>query len=786
MFGTSHRRPIGLYAWDEVRPEESALGFLLRMAEENGHPSTDSTVMDVGVRRAGIARGVPEHINRLAAEGRTTPAALLANSPLLRDDDKLVLRGHVVDKYLHFGVRRLCPGCIAESDHHRFWWDLVPVSTCPRHQLELVGTCPCGAELSWRDGGVSICTDCGAQDRYRFERRPADAKVLRSDAYILSRFGVGSGEAVPVLDALPMPDVFKMLERIGSACEGYSRTWRSAKTLGVPLGIVQAGGFEVLADNKVEELLTRIYDGYLAQGGKPDDGFGRCYGWLYHWFNHKRSAQFSPSLAQAILLHGAARFPVVPGVRLGKLPDRARRKLSLKAAAAKAGTSVFAMRNIGLALGLISPDRRSGRHLSFPVDEVARIARDLKGALSLEETQARLGIGLQAIREIMSNGSLVPALKGGGPRHVFVFRPADVDDLLRKLTGGAKIVNKSSEGLLAMSRLGRGRAATIGGCVRLILDGKLRIRERLKEGVGLQGMFIDKLELDAAVKPTTGEMVSFAAAARLMRLNARGLRLAIGLSMFPGVEPSAKALPARHVEAFARKFIMMGEIKERIGGYFRTLKEQIERAGFKPDRKLEKCLSSGYLRAEVAPFLEKLEHGEVSLDMPPPPRNAVIEETRRILEEADRPIGTKELLLLLRENNVRLGPSDTDRFFYATMNEEKLEFAYIVGAGWWLRRRAFMGRIFLADRKIPSYHDMVDDEIVASVRQAKSPMMPDDIIAGLAKKRIAIASSDPISYLRRMAIRRPEVVRFHGKGYWDAARPWQPAGYIPMAKKRAA
>ncbi|MDA9414051.1 hypothetical protein XH81_04105 [Bradyrhizobium sp. CCBAU 25360] len=220
-------------------------------------------------------------------------------------------------------------------------------------------------------------------------------------------------------------------------------------------------------------------------------------------------------------------------------------------------------------------------------------------------------------------------------------------------------------------------------------------------------------------------------------------------------------------------------------GYFPTLKDQIERAGFKPDRKLQKCLNSGYLRAEVEPFLEKLRQGEVSLEMPPPARDAVIEEARRILAEAERPIETKQMLSMLRKK-VRLGPSDQDQFFYATMNEERQEFVHLVGAGWWLRRRAFMGRTFPADRETPSYHDMVDDEIIAIVRQAKCPMMPDDIVAGLAKRRIAIASSDPIVYLRRMAIRRPEVVRFHGKGYWDSARPWQPAGYVPTAKKRAA
>jgi hypothetical protein len=254
-------------------------------------------------------------------------------------------------------------------------------------------------------------------------------------------------------------------------------------------------------------------------------------------------------------------------VRLGKLPEQARRRQSLKAAAAKAETSVFAMRNIGLARGLISPEGHQGRHLSFPAEDVDRIAGDLKGAVSQEETQARLGIGLRPMREIMSNGSLAPALRGGGQRHAFVFRPGDVDELLKTLAGNAPIVRKASDGLLAISRLGRVRAATIGRCVRLILDGKLRVRERLQRAPGLQGLLIDHDELTAAVRPAGSELVPFAAAARLMRLNARGLSRAIAIGMFPGVEKGAKALPAKHVEAFAKKFIMMGEIKERLGGY---------------------------------------------------------------------------------------------------------------------------------------------------------------------------------------------------------------------------
>ncbi|WP_027584260.1 hypothetical protein [Bradyrhizobium sp. Ai1a-2] len=78
---------------------------------------------------------------------------------------------------------------------------------------------------------------------------------------------------------------------------------------------------------------------------------------------------------------------------------------------------------------------------------------------------------------------------------------------------------------------------------------------------------------------------------------------------------------------------------------------------------------------------------------------------------------------------------------------------------------------------------MIDDEIVEMIRKASAPMMSDEIVSGLARKGITTAATDPVQYLRRMAIRRREVVRFHGKGYRDAARPWKPEGYEPTVKK---
>ena len=58
--------------------------------------------------------------------------------------------------------RKVCPACLEESRHHRFWWDFVAVTTCPRHKLRLVDRCGCGSDtlLTWKDANLFYCGDC--------------------------------------------------------------------------------------------------------------------------------------------------------------------------------------------------------------------------------------------------------------------------------------------------------------------------------------------------------------------------------------------------------------------------------------------------------------------------------------------------------------------------------------------------------------------------------------------------------------------------------------------------
>lgn len=771
---------IGLTRWRPIQPEETAQGLLLRVAELQGHKSTDRTERAAGISRSRLAHGFVDQIRTFAAEVNQDFESVAADSPVRDEKGRLCLRGHLMGDLLDFGPRRLCPACLEEAWHHRFWWDVRPITTCPRHGIELVGACACGTKFGWRGGGLVRCSSCGNTDVARLPRKSADAQALRADAYLLSRFGAGAAESVPMLDAIQLRGVFETLERIGAACAGYSYEWQSAESLKEPLAAVQARGFEVLADGKLDDVLTKIYDGFIAQGGKPEEGFTSCYGWLYHWFNHKRGAKFSPLLAQAFLKHGAARFPIVPKARLGRIEPVAERKLSLKAAAKKARTSVFVMKSIGLARGLIRTEKRSGSQISFPAEEVERIARDLNGALSLEETSAHLGLGRKTMVSLMEKGALQPALRGGGRRHDYVFRRQDVEGFLAKLAAGARRVRVPPPGHFAIARLGRSKAATIGECVCKVLEGRLRIRAQVEGRTGLQALFVDPGELSDAV---ADDVLSFGAAAIRMRLNSRGLRKAIDGGFIDGVKPGATTVPAKVADRFAERFMMLGEIRGRLGGWFPELRKQLQRAGFDPDPNLEKCICAGYVRSGVEPFVRKVEAGEASLGKPESNWKALVREAEKILSAVKAPLASEDLLAKLRRK-MAIGPSDQDGFFYKAMWDVRETFVFIEGAGWWLRARPHLGRVFPVDGPVPTQTEIVDGTVIEMLRDADRPLSQEDILTRLKAQSIRTPVADGEVFLRRFFVRHADkIVKLTGLGYWDKARLYPPALYDPAAWK---
>lgn len=230
--------PIGIPAWRPLQPEETAHGLLLRLTELIGYRSPDWTARCMGIRRSDLARGRVDALRVFANTIMAEIPQLTCDSPIPNGKGKMSVRGIPVTKFMYsIDSRRACPKCLADSAHHRFWWDMLPITTCPRHQLKLVDRCSCDddAVLGWRIAGLKSCPCCRKPLAQTLPKISADPSVVRVDTYLLSRFGAGMAEPLPVLDAMSVLDALDTMERVGAAAiSGYQKLWQDSDTVDTP------------------------------------------------------------------------------------------------------------------------------------------------------------------------------------------------------------------------------------------------------------------------------------------------------------------------------------------------------------------------------------------------------------------------------------------------------------------------------------------------------------------------------------------------------------------------
>jgi len=151
-----------------VPPEshESLLGFVLRLSEANGYPSS-YLLGELGDRED------PSRMGRLSAKGLSDLAGLSDTQAqrLSMFGDRASARSiKVLDQELmaddcRLSFPQICPLCLADEAVCHALWDLAFVSTCPVHGVALLSLCDaCGKSLRWSRLHVTHCR-CGADLR---------------------------------------------------------------------------------------------------------------------------------------------------------------------------------------------------------------------------------------------------------------------------------------------------------------------------------------------------------------------------------------------------------------------------------------------------------------------------------------------------------------------------------------------------------------------------------------------------------------------------------------------
>jgi len=149
---------------DEAFPDESVLGYALRVAEMNRVGGLAGTARLLGC--GSIVKGGASHAAAIGQLYGATPARLVSLAPhqVRRGGDlHMSLLGCEFSRpwLLRSQRPQVCPQCLAAYGYARADWDILFVTHCRLHWTRLLEQCPsCKEMLNWRRKTLKRCV-CG-------------------------------------------------------------------------------------------------------------------------------------------------------------------------------------------------------------------------------------------------------------------------------------------------------------------------------------------------------------------------------------------------------------------------------------------------------------------------------------------------------------------------------------------------------------------------------------------------------------------------------------------------
>lgn len=220
-------------------PDESFLGYVLRLTELNGYEALSWIFQVANMNYKGSRQGsiftldVPKSLVRLAQVAGIKPAEIYRLTyPRAADSDGEPSHhffGQPVPQHsLRLTRPKVCPDCLSESPYCRRIWELSAVTTCPMHQRLLLDECPnCSKRISWSRNRVSFCT-C------QFDWRNSPVSILpRQELRLTSQIHglcnlsdkAGNSELFPEpISRLTLDGLLLILFFIAGQCRGLSST----------------------------------------------------------------------------------------------------------------------------------------------------------------------------------------------------------------------------------------------------------------------------------------------------------------------------------------------------------------------------------------------------------------------------------------------------------------------------------------------------------------------------------------------------------------------------------
>lgn len=454
-------------------PEEPPHGIYMRLADRNGvmRITEFQNMTSVKLRHVRVGRD----LDQLAAMLRCDVEDISKYSITHVKRRQSVIVGQKVQRRddLMMTQRRVCPDCLVESLHHRYWWDLDFITTCTSHGRPLIYRCECGCALTWKDANIAKCYSCEAGDVRNSPFQAAPSEVLELDQWALNRLRGERDIEIPVVSKLPLGRAIETIERVGAlAIGGYKTHWQEIDDFSEPSSKVRALGFAVLRKGNLDDLLDQIYAGFLASK-KTAKSLKTIYGWFWHWFSYRGADRFSAELAEIIYRNASAKIQVTRKA----FPTIARESETItlvetaKICRRRHGT----IRMLLSSEGLIRPIRQKGSPIRIKLSDAHRLATDLADSVSLTELGAIIGVGQTALVKLVRSNRVPVWIRGGTKtKHQYIFRRKDVDRWLNSLVGTPPLTAKAERRLVSIADAPRAANLPINSIVDALTSGAIR------------------------------------------------------------------------------------------------------------------------------------------------------------------------------------------------------------------------------------------------------------------------------------------------------------------------
>ena len=172
------------------QPDESLMGYILRLAESNYYEAPKWILDLAGLKMDNLRNGwrklcddrvdftLFKQITRLSEEEvNEMKHEIISDS----DYEQCDAQWDVPINSLRFNRPMVCSDCLRENPYCRKFWDLPVVRVCPQHHSLLLNMCPdCREPITWNRKSVSRCRcGCDWREIRSPELPPAQRQAMR-------------------------------------------------------------------------------------------------------------------------------------------------------------------------------------------------------------------------------------------------------------------------------------------------------------------------------------------------------------------------------------------------------------------------------------------------------------------------------------------------------------------------------------------------------------------------------------------------------------------------------